>query len=463
MKTSVALFALGLLAVSHAVVADTITTSDSDIRGMLKTRVDVQKRATGIVVGLIDAKGKRIVAYGTMGVDDSRPVDGETVFDIGSITKVFTALLLSEMAQRDEVALDDPVARYRPRELRLPARHGRQITLADLATHTSGLPLRPSNLVSKNPDNPYAGYSSALLDEFVSSFVPARDAGSHYEYSNAGYALLGQALSQRAGESYSGLVHDRLTEPLGMRSTRIDPDEEMKRRWATGYSNELTPVSHWDFGALAAAGGLRSSANDLLKLLTLFVGENKSALASAAQAMLKTRRLGGMSPSTDISLAWNIFVDGGCEVVWKNGSVGGYRSFLGFDPKAQVGVVALANAQTAVGADDIGLHLLDPRLPVDLSTPKKHQEIALAPAVLDRYAGSYRFSPNDVVVVTREGDHLFVPAPGSGKLELFAESEHDFFLKALDVQITFESSGDQPATAALWHQGGQTERGARIK
>lgn len=178
MKTSVALIALGLLTVSDAVVADMITTSNSDIRGMLKTRVDLQKRATGIVVGLIDAKGKRIVAYGKMGVDDARPVDGETVFDIGSITKVFTALLLSEMAQRDEVALDDPVARYRPSELRLPARNGRQITLADLATHTSGLPLRPSNLGSKNPDNPYAGYSSALLDEFVSSFVPARDAGS---------------------------------------------------------------------------------------------------------------------------------------------------------------------------------------------------------------------------------------------------------------------------------------------
>ena len=124
------------------------------------------------------------------------------------------------------------------------------------------------------------------------------------------------------------------------------------------------------------------------------------------KSMLGIRRPGGMQPSTEIALAWNMYLDEGQEVVWKNGSVGGYRSFIGFDPKAGVGVVALANAQTAVGADDIGLHLLDQHIPVDLHIPTPHKEISIRSEILDRYIGRYQFSPTDIMTVMREGNHL---------------------------------------------------------
>lgn len=461
-----AVAALGLLLTSSG-IAGTVATpsaaSDSEIHRMLVTRVDIQKRATGIVLGIVGPNGKRVIAYGTLALGDKRPADGNTVFDIGSITKVFTALLLCDMAQRGEVALDDPVSKYLPADLRLPAPNGKQITLADLATHTSGLPLRPTNLVSKDPDNKYAGYSVDLLYQFLSSFVPTRDAGGRYEYSNVGYGLLGQALSRRAGKSFPDLLGTRVTQPLDLRDTRIDLTPEMKRRLATGYSNELTPAPAWDLGALASAGALRSTANDLLKLLDAFLGYKKSGLALAMHAMLETRRPGGMPPSSEIALAWNILSDNGQEIAWKNGSVGGYRAFLAYDRKARVGVVALANAQTAVGADDIGLHLLDSSRAVDLSVPRAHKEITVDPTIFDRYVGRYQYSPSDIIIVTRDGDHLSVQAPGPDKLELFVEGEHDFFLKAIDAQITFESSGTAPATAAIWHQAGQTQRGERIK
>ncbi|PYK01286.1 MAG: serine hydrolase [Verrucomicrobia bacterium] len=348
--------------------------------------------------------------------------------------------------------------------MKVPERAGKQITLADLATHTAGLPLRPTNLVSKDPNDKYRGYTADLMYECLSSFALPTDIGTKYEYSNLGYGLLGHVLEKRMGATYSELVESRITQPLEMKDTRIDPTPAMKSRMAVGYNHELTPIpNEWRFGVLQSAGAFSSTANDLLKFLAAFLGYKQVPLLPAMRSMLDIRRPGGMQPSTQIALAWNVYVDGGQEVVWKNGSVGGYRSFTGFDPKARIGVVALANAQTAVGADDIGLHLLDERIPVDLHIPKPHKEISLRPEILDRYTGSYQFSPTDIMTVTREGNHLVGQLLDGQRFEMFAEGEYDFFMKIADAQVTFESSGERPAKVAVWHQGGQDQRGARIE
>jgi hypothetical protein len=126
-------------------------------------------------------------------------------------------------------------------------------------------------------------------------------------------------------------------------------------------------------------------------------------------------------------------------------------------------VVALANAQTAVGADDIGLHLLDERIPVDLHIPKPHKEISLRPEILDSYTARYQFSPTDIMTVTREGNHLVGQLLDGPRFEMFAEGKHDFFMKIADAQVTFESSDQGPAKVAIWHQGGQDQRGERIE
>jgi serine-type D-Ala-D-Ala carboxypeptidase/endopeptidase len=438
---------------------------DEAIRKILSTRVDLQKQATGIVVGVIDSKGPHIISYGTMGLSDKRPVNGDTMFDVGSITKVFTALLLADMALRNEVSIDDPAAKYLDaKRVKLPERGGKQITLIDLATHTSGLPLRPTNLVSKDPNDKYRGYTVDLMYECLSSFTLPRDIGTKYEYSNLGYGLLGHVLEKRMGTTYTKLVESRITQPLEMKDTRIDLTSAMKSRMAAGYNDELMPIpNEWHFGALQSAGAFSSTANDLLKFLEALLGYRQSPLLPAMKSMLDVRRPGGMQPSTKIALAWNVYVDEGQEVVWKNGSVGGYRSFIGFDPKARVGVVALANAQTAVGADDIGLHLLDQHIPVDLHIPKPHKEVPIRPEILDRYVGRYEFSPTDIMTVTREGNHLIGQLLDGQRFEMFAEDEHDFFMKIADAQVTFESSGQGQAKVAVWHQGGQDQRGVRIE
>jgi serine-type D-Ala-D-Ala carboxypeptidase/endopeptidase len=194
---------------------------DSEIRRILVERVGDQNQSVGIVVGVIEPSGRRIVAYGSLSKGDKRSMDADTVFEIGSTTKVFTSLLLAEMVQHGEVALTDPVAKYLPAGVKVPER-GRAITLEDLSRHRSALPRLPSNLdVASNPLNPYASYSVKQIYEFLSTYQLPRDVGSEFEYSNFGAGLLGHVLSLAAGKDYATLIQTRICEPLGMHSTAI--------------------------------------------------------------------------------------------------------------------------------------------------------------------------------------------------------------------------------------------------
>src|ERR1700722_17124981 len=141
---------------------------DSEIRQILVDRIDKDHQSVGIVVGVIEPTGRRIVSYGSLETGDKRPLNGDTVFEIGSVTKVFTSLLLADMVQRGEVALTDPVAKYLPPSVKMPERGGRSITLEDLSTHTSGLPRLPTNFSPNDPANPYADYSVDQLYQFLS-------------------------------------------------------------------------------------------------------------------------------------------------------------------------------------------------------------------------------------------------------------------------------------------------------
>lgn len=338
------------------VPAWTVPSADA-IGTLLDERIEGERQGVGIVVGIIDADGRRIVARGRRREDDPRPPDGDTLFEIGSVTKVFTALLLAEMAETHEVALDDPVAEYLPVGVTMPERGGRGITLRDLATHMSGLPRLPANMAPADPANPYADYTMAQLHAFLGSYVLTRDIGSHYEYSNLGAGLLGDVLARRAGQPYEALVRTRITGPLGMASTAIALTPDMRARLASGYDASLQPASYWDMPTLAGAGALRSTANDLLRFLAAELGYAESPLRTAMAAQLVPREPTGMT-GVDVALGWHITSNPTRQIVWHNGGTGGFRSFIGFDPAARLGVVVLTNAATERGGDDIGMHLL---------------------------------------------------------------------------------------------------------
>lgn len=433
---------------------------DKDIHDILADRIDAQHQGVGIVVGVIDSTGRRVVAYGNT-AKDGKPVDADTVFEIGSVTKVFTSLLLADAVRRGEVALTDPVSKYLPPEVKVPERGGKKITLVDLATHTSGLPRMPSNFHPNDPSNPYADYTVAQLYEFLSSVELTRDIGSKYEYSNLGGGLLGHALARRAGTNYETLVRTRILEPLEMKNTAITLSKSMKEHLTPGHDASLQPVANWDIPTLAGAGALRSSANDLLTFLAANIGIEKSPLAPSMAAMIAVRRPTG-NPNLEIALGWHIWTRDGHEIIWHNGGTGGYRTWIGFDPKSRTGVVVLSNTSTEAGADDIGLHLLDPAFPL-LQPPKQRHEMKVDAAILEKYTGRYQLAPNFIITVTREGDQLYAQATGQPRFEIFAESPREFFLKVVDAQLTFVVDDTGRATSIVLHQNGNNTPGKRME
>ena len=432
---------------------------DSEIRKMLVDRIDAHRQSVGIVVGVIEPKGRRIIVYGSLDQGDPRMLNGDTVFEIGSVTKVFTSLLLSDMVQRGEVSLTDPVSRYLPAGVKTPQRNGRQITLLDLSTHTSGLPRMPTNF---NPDKPYADYTVAQLYEFLASYQLPRDIGAQYEYSNVGVGLLANALAFRAGMDYDALVRARVTGPLGMKDTGIALSAGMKARLAGGHDDKLKPTPSWNFPTLAGAGAIRSTANDMLTFLAANLGYTTTPLVPAMAAMLVVRHPSG-SAALDLALGWGLFTDG---MVGHNGGTDGYRSFVAFYPKTRIGVVVLSNAWTTAGVDDIGRHLLDPQVPLlpaeAFQPPKEHTAIPLDPASFDGYVGSYQFASNNILTVTREGSQAFIQFAGQTKYEIFAESARNYFLKVEDSQISFEVDSRGRATSLVLHRNGLNQQAKRV-
>jgi CubicO group peptidase (beta-lactamase class C family) len=473
-RPALALIAIALLGASPRSAQSPAPTptvpSDADIRKILVERIDTQRQSIGIVVGVIDASGRRIVSYGRRAVNDAAPLDGDTLFEIGSVTKVFTSLLLADAVERKELGLTDPVASLLPPTVNVPSR-GRAITLEDLATHTSSLPRLPTNMNPKDPSNPYADYTTERLYEFLSGYELTRDVGARYEYSNLGAGLLGHALARRAGSSYEALVTSRITGPLKMSSTVVTLTPELKARLAGGHTPTLQPSPNWDLDALAGAGALRSSANDMLTFLSAVLGYTPSPLAPAMAAMTARRIPTGTGPM-EVALGWHIFTKANNSptgIVWHNGGTGGYRSFVGYNPATRVGVVALANASTNAGTDDIGRHLLDPAtplLPADsplLKPPTVRTETSIDPSILPRYVGRYQFAPSVFLAVTRDGNRLFVQLTGQSSFEIFPESATKFFLKVVDAQVTFESDAEGKVTAVILHQNGRDQRAPRVE
>lgn len=427
----------------------------AEIRSIMANRVETG-RAMGIVVGAIGEKGSQVIGMGKLSPARGQEPDGNTVFEIGSITKVFTSLVLADMIEKGEVKPDDPVAKFLPPQVRVPSRNGRQITLLDLSMQVSGLPRLPDNLKPSDPENPYADYDASRLYDFLSRFTLTRDPGEKYEYSNLAVGLLGHALALKAGMSYEELVRRRILEPLGMTSTSIALSDSEKQRLAPGFDASLRPAKNWAFLALAGCGALRSTANDMLKFLAANLELTDTPLKAAMRRMRSVRKPIGI-PDLDIAMAWHILTKFGGDIYWHNGGTYGYRSFAGFNPATKQGVVVLCN--TFMDNDDLGRHVLDARYPA----ASFHKEIQVDPPVLEHYVGEYELTPAFKIAVTREKDSLFLQATGQPRFELFAQSPTDFFLKVVDARITFVKDDSGKVTGLVLHQGGIDQKAAKTK
>jgi CubicO group peptidase (beta-lactamase class C family) len=328
----------------------------------LQAHFDAALRRAGrrpglLVVGATDRVGMAFASRGPL--PEPAAVPERAVFEIGSITKVFTALLLAVAAERGELGVDDPLVEHLPRGTRVPMRGGRPIRLVDLATHTSGLPrLPPGFLVPalRHREDPYARLSTEDVLDSLGRTRPRAAAGERFRYSNFGAGVLGIALAQAAATEYETLVRERITSPLGLRDTVITLSEDHRSRLAPGTKWWGGPADLWTFPGLAGAGALRSTSADLLTFVHAQLGtlpDVPEDLAAAIRSSHLARAAGGrLTLGMRVALGWLRVRIGRqkVQIVMHNGGTGGYRSFVGWTPEGDHGVVALsANVRSVDG------------------------------------------------------------------------------------------------------------------
>lgn len=421
----------------------------------IRQRVD-GKYNVGIVLGYIEDGETTYFSYGKTALKDGTEVDEKSVFEIGSISKVFTTILLADQVLQGNMALDDPIARYLPEDVKVPQRNGKRITLKDLATHTSGLPRMPTNFRPVDANNPFLGYEKEQIYEFLTSYELPRDIGVQYEYSNFGMGLLGHLLELQSGKPYETLVSERISSVNGMTDTGRALRPAMKERLAKGHAYG-SEVRNWDITGLAGAGGLRSTAADMVQ----FIAANmKSAERPMEKAMELSHKTAFQDADSDfkIGLGWH-FANAGT-VLWHNGGTGGYRAFAGFHPQRQVGVVVLTNCLESV--DDIGLHLLDSSNELSRAYDPVAEK-TVATALLKTYEGRYEFSPAFAIEITREENQLFLQATGQQRFPVFPSAEDTFFLKVVAAHIVFNKDEAGNVISLTLHQNGQSPVGKKVE
>ena len=322
------------------------TVEEAQIRGLLEEWVE-DGQSVGVVVGIVSEGGRIVIGAGRLADGGAGPPDGDTVFEIGSITKVFTSTALVDLEVSSGLGLETPVQSLLGDHVQVPMRDGTEITLGHLATHSSGLPRLPDNLAPADWANPYSDYTAERLYEFLADHELTRDIGETVEYSNLGYGLLGHALALSEGTDYATLIVQRILEPLEMSDTAVDLMPSLEARLATGHNERLQPVPNWDLAALAGAGALRSTVNDLATFLEANLGLRQTPLREAMQRT-HVPQVTDPAMGMDVGLGWLVADIDGRRFLWHNGATGGYSSFIGFDPEAREGIVILSNSVISV-------------------------------------------------------------------------------------------------------------------
>jgi len=325
---------------------------DADL-AKLNATVFAPGTGIGVTIGIVAHGKRKILAYGS--------VKPDSVFEIGSITKTFTGLVLAQMVEQKKVKLDEPVRELLPKGTVAPPA-GNEITLLDLSAQRSGLPRMPDNFHPKDEQNPYADYDAKALYAWLSSHGVARPDKLEFGYSNLGVGLLGQALANRAGSSYEALVKKEVLAPLGMHDTAVKLTPALAKRFVTGHDENNKPAHAWDLDALAGAGALRSTAADMLTFLEAQLhpdrikGRSAEARTLPAAIAASHEVRGESGPGMHIGLNW-IRVDESGRY-WHNGATGGFHAFALFDPANDFGVVVLLNGSLEL-EDRLAKHIVE--------------------------------------------------------------------------------------------------------
>jgi len=393
---------------------------------------------------LIARDGKPVVSkgYGMANYEWGIANTPQTVFRLGSITKQFTSAAIMLLQERGKLTVNDAACKY---VADCPAAW-EPITIKQLLSHTSGIPNYTSfpeftkkAMMPISTTDLMADYRSKPLD-----YVP----GEKYAYSNSGYHLLGLIVEKASGKGYAEFLQENIFTPLGMTQTGYDNPETLIKWRANGYAKKgdgFVNAAYMDMLQPYAAGALYSTTGDLLIWDQALLSEK----------LLKQKSLDEMYTPVkgNYAYGWSVGKRGTHKLIGHGGGIYGFATQISRFPDDRVTVVVLSNVQGA-GAGSVANNLSAIAFGEPPTLPKERKAITLPSATLDRYVGEYQLLPNVTATITNEAGKLFIRMTGQGNLELFAETEKDFFLKVVDAQVSFETDASGKATKLLFKQGG---------
>ena len=436
----------------------------ADLRAEFESKIDDlvqpyldQKLAVGFTIGIIKSGEKAVFGYGQNSQSDATIPDGSTIFEIGSVSKVFTGLLLADAVVQGQVTLDQPAQEILGDRATLNVVDDKPILLRHLSTHTSGLPRMPFGYMLTDSADPYKDYSPELLYQSIKKGKSLVAPGGKHEYSNFAVGLLGQLLSVKNDCSYAELLKRRIAGPFGMADTVIDLSDEQKKRLIQGHSESGDEVAPWNLNALVGAGGIRSSTDDMLKFIGANLNPPKGEVGKMIELSWKQHK-----PPKDgnfaMGLGWFIAKDG--ETRWHNGQTGGYHSIIYANRKIDAGVVMLVN--TAEGESDPLAESIMRLLSGSDEEPRKFEEgLVVKPEVQQRLAGEYEFVPGlNLSVKSRQGK-LFVKLTGQDWLRVYPKSDTEWFLKVVKASVIFDLDDEGPAASVRLLQNGGDQKALR--
>lgn len=324
---------------------------DPKVRAYIQAHID-DGFIDGVTVGLLSGDQVEIHAFGTVSPNSDLAPNGDSVYQIASLTKVFNGVLLALLVERGLLSLDQTLpGSYQA--CALPANTGRPITLLDLATHHSGLPRGPSNLPSQDPLNPLAGYTTAQLCAYLTETLPSLETTKGVRYSNVGMGLLGQIMAERVGLTWEQLFLREIAEPLGMASTAVTITPDMEARLVMPYARDGTPMKIWDIPTLEGAGALKSTVKDLLLFLRANLQDGHTEFA---RALVFAREAPGQHDEALARQGLGWFLR---HTDWFYEHTGGtsYSSYFGLQMDKGLGVVVLSNTSSHL-IEYIGLRAL---------------------------------------------------------------------------------------------------------
>lgn len=411
---------------------------------------------TGAAVAYIASDGQLSYILESARRKGGATIDKQTIFEIGSVTKIFTALALADfISSHKDITLDSKAEPLLPESYQLPEYQGQSVTLRHLVTHTSGLPKIPSNLPASSP-NPYSTYGDSLFEAYLNNDSLSRAPGDGFQYSNSGMALVGRVLEHQLQQPFEQIIQKSITQPLQMKDTFVQVTDKDSSRLAKGYRGNGR-ANYWNFDVFAGAGALHSTIADMAIFLKAQM-QNKSteinSLANRTQQPLSDIQ-NKESRLDKVGMGW-LYSTRKDTIIWHNGQTGGFRSFIGMNIENNTGVVMLVNSTAPIS--DIALHLLDS----NFKLKKVQQSVSIPSSLLQKYTGEYRVTNRISYFVSLHKNQLYFRVSGQQKIPFFPKSKTRFYYKTVPAEIEFSADSAGAVQDVTLFQNGREIKAKKV-